>query len=136
MFEARIKEMISSCAAESWESWHEEAVKYLEEKNQQIQVNDNSSATSLVSAQRQRSSVENTFEIDRGSSDSEAEDGGTADDLTDLSGFQQLFNEFFSAINTIEEYGEPNVRTLAMLAAARTVTDTDLVWYRAFKWRL
>lgn len=107
MFEARIKQMISSCAAESWESWEVEAVKYLEGEKTQIGLNDD--ATSLVSTQRPPFSVENAFDIDRGHSDGESEEESTTDDLNDLLGLQHLFNDFFSSINSVEQYREPNV---------------------------
>ena len=82
MFEARIKQMISSCAAESWESWEEDAVKYLREKKPQIQVNDSAASTALASTRRPQSSTENAFEIDRGHSDDESDDGSCVDDLS------------------------------------------------------
>ena len=107
MFETRIKHMISSCAAESWESWEEDAVKYLKEKKPQNQLSD---GATMVSTRRPQSSTENAFEMDRGNVDSESDDESCVDDLRDLTGLEQLFNEFFSSINTVEQYREPNVR--------------------------
>ncbi len=104
--------MILSCAAESWESWEEEAVKYLKEKKPQMDLSDGAAATALASTRPQHG-IENTFEIDRGSDGSDGESGdelSTLDDLNDLTGLQHLFNEFFSSINTVEQYREPNVR--------------------------
>lgn len=107
MFEARIKQMISSCAAESWESWEVEAVKYLEEKGTQLELNDD--AASLACTQRLSCNVDSTFDIDRGNSDTESEEETTGTDLNDMLGLQHLFNQFFSSISSVEQYREPNV---------------------------
>ena len=129
LFESRIKEMISSCAAESWESWEEEAVRYLEQGPPT--QGDESADFADSAATSRRGGVENTFEIDRGdgvasrgvssSSESEYETDDDDDDdvdLTSLPGLQQLFNEFFSSINTVEQFREPNVRLDPLAAAA------------------
>ena len=102
--------MISSCAAESWESWEEEAVKYLKEKKTQMEHNDGAAATAIVSTQQPQHGIENIFDMNRGSGGESEDDGSTLDDLNDLTGLQHLFNEFFSSISTVEQYREPNVR--------------------------
>ena len=81
--------------------------KYLKEKKPQNQLSD---GATMVSTRRPQSSTENAFEMDRGNVDSESDDESCVDDLRDLTGLEQLFNEFFSSINTVEQYREPNVR--------------------------
>jgi hypothetical protein len=139
MFESRIKQMISSCAAESWESWEEEAVKYLKEKKPQSELNDGAAATALAHTRQPQSSMENAFEIDRGDSDDEPGYENPIDDLNDLTGLQHLFNEFFSSINTVEQYREPNVRACNLTvrpSAASAATDVERLSCRASKCKL
>ena len=66
LFESRIKEMISTHGAESWEAWEEEAVKYIEEA-----AEDGGEGGAPRERRSRRRSAEHTYEIDRGGSDTD-----------------------------------------------------------------